>query len=54
MEEALTSTRMFMESLIFTERSSLPSIFWAAIDGTHVEVWVEANTKLRIGINIQN
>ena len=48
MGEALRSAR------IVTERSGLPSMFWAIIDGTHVEVWVEANTKLRIGINIQN
>ena len=38
-EEALRSAR------IFTERSGLPSIFWAAIDGIHVEFWVETKDK---------
>ena len=38
-EEALRSAR------IFTERSGLPSIFWAAIDRTHVEFWVETKDK---------
>ena len=45
MEEALRSARIFMGKLIFTERSCLPSIFWAAIEGTHVEVWVETKDK---------
>ena len=47
MGEALRSAR------IVTERSGLPSMFWAIIDGTHVEVYKRQNFALELTFKIE-